>query len=233
MIVSSASPRARIVPTKSRCSTSAACRAAVRSCRSPRSSACGSRGSSWRGTRSSPRWRPPRRRGPPALSLNRLAFWIAITAWSAKVVSSAFSLLAQSVGLLAPHGQGADTAALPHQRRNDHGGAEVHRKGGLHGGLCTHRPRADRGSRAAVRSRSPFGQRARQRPGKGRTRSRLDGGSFGTPSRRRAAAPAGIRQPSPAGVVDDAQREGLAGKSLWQLLDDLVEDRLDVGHRAR
>ena len=76
----------------------AACRAAGRSCRSPRSSACGSRGSSSRGTRSWPRSRPRRRRAPPSSRLNRRAFWIAITAWSAKVSSSLISLSANGLG---------------------------------------------------------------------------------------------------------------------------------------
>ena len=70
----------------------AACRAAARSCRSRRSSACGSRGSSSPGRRSWLRWRLRPAARASCVSLNSRAFWIAITAWSAKVLSSAISL---------------------------------------------------------------------------------------------------------------------------------------------
>ena len=45
--------------------------------------------------------------------LNSRAFWIAITAWSAKVLSSASSLSVNGLRRLAQHRDRADAAVLP------------------------------------------------------------------------------------------------------------------------
>ncbi len=52
------------------------------------------------------------------VSLNSRAFWIAITAWSAKVLSSAISLSANCFGGVAQDDDRSDAAALPQHRRS-------------------------------------------------------------------------------------------------------------------
>ena len=55
------------------------------------------------------------------VSLNIRAFWIAMTAWSAKVFSSCVLLVGVTAGLAASHdGDRADALAFPQQRRDQH-----------------------------------------------------------------------------------------------------------------
>ena len=51
------------------------------------------------------------------VSLNSRAFWIAITAWSANVLSSASSLSREGLRRLAQHADRADAAVFPQHRR--------------------------------------------------------------------------------------------------------------------
>ncbi len=122
--------------------------------------------------------------------MNSRAFWIAITAWSAKVLSSAILALAQTLRDFTEDRQRADAAAFPHQRRNDHRGAEVHRERGLHGRLCCAFgvPQIADLEQLSARDRL-FGERARQRPRGNAARMRDSmAAASATPSLRRAAS---------------------------------------------
>ena len=142
--------------------------------------------------------------------------------------------LAQALDLLAEHGQRADAAAFPHQRRDDDRRAEVHLQRGLHGRLrrdalvaqvadLDQAPAADR----------LLGQRAGERSRERGADPRLDLGGPGL-----AETPAGRvrhaehRHVHLAVLVDDAQREGLRREQAVAALDDLLEHRRGVGHRV-
>ena len=66
------------------------------------------------------------------VSLNRRAFWIAITAWSAKVFSSAMSFSENGPGVRAADEDRADAAPFPQQRRHDHRAGRDRRRAALH-----------------------------------------------------------------------------------------------------
>ncbi len=55
------------------------------------------------------------------ISRNSRAFWMAMTAWSAKVRSSAMSLSEKGPRSLAADADRAESLALPQHRRDDHG----------------------------------------------------------------------------------------------------------------
>ena len=92
------------------------------------------------------------------VSLNSRAFWIAITAWSAKVFSSVELLVGERAGRLAQHADRADAAVFPQHRRPrgrvvadhpDHRGDRAPRRVGHR------RRRPGRGSRGARKCTRP------------------------------------------------------------------------------
>ncbi len=173
------------------------------------------------------------------VSLNSRAFWIAITAWSAKVLSSACSLgLKPSVSLYAAP-MSRDTPSVPmprpsHSKRRGQIGA-------VDADALHSRPHVGRSFRVVhqvveihhVAAREhQFGKRSGQRHGIHRAYSRCDSFSgrfpeLGTAGRR----PVHAFELHLAGIVDQEQGDRHGREQPLAALENLVEHRAGVGDR--
>ena len=159
------------------------------------------------------------------ISLNRRAFWIAITAWSAKVLQQRQLLVAERLRRVARDLDRADAAAFPeHRRERDR---EAARRLGDPRAAAPARPASARTSAKWTTRRSRIAISVAV-PSSGR-------GNVAGDARARRFVARSPRKPAYAQhavVVDEIDAEPARREQPLAAVEDLVEHRLRVGDRA-